>query len=146
MSLLNQIKKDQLQARKARDSQRAALLTTLISEAEKVGKDDGNRETTSSEVIKVIKKFIKNLNEVLDVTKSEVTFSDTQHELRILESYLPQQLDEVALTTLIQAIIDANEITNMKGMGTVMKELKAHHDGEYEGKMASDIVKKLLSN
>ena len=144
MSLLKQIKKDQVEARKARDSQRAALLTTLISDAEKVGKDDGNRETTDGEVIKVIKKFIKNLIEVLDVTKSEGTFREVERELEILRSYLPKQLSEMELSGIILAIIENHEIANMKGMGIVMKELKAHHDGEYDGKMASDIVKRLL--
>ena len=148
MSLLNQIKKDQLTARKERNTARAGTLTVLLAEATAVGKNDGNRETTDGEVIKVIKKTIKNLNELLDAatsTQHAVAQAKAMFEINMLESYLPTQMDEAALTTLIRDIIDAHELTNMKGMGTVMKELKAHCEGEYDGKMASDIVKKLLS-
>ena len=45
MSLLAQLKKDSLLARKAADGVRATLLSTLIAEAEMVGKNAGNRES-----------------------------------------------------------------------------------------------------
>ena len=49
--LINQIKSDALEARKARQTNTATLLTTLYSEASMVGKNDGNRESTDAEVL-----------------------------------------------------------------------------------------------
>ena len=146
MSLLNQIKKDQLQARKERDTVQAGLLTVLLAEATMVGKNDGNRETTDEEVISVIKKTIKNLEEVIRVANvaEAVWLAITERE--ILKQYLPLQMTELVLTEIIEAMIAEHQVTNMKGMGLIMKELKAHYGGEYDGKMASDIVKKLLSS
>ena len=59
MSLLAQLKKDSLLARKAADGVRATLLSTLIAEAEMVGKNAGNRESTDDEVQQTIRKFLK---------------------------------------------------------------------------------------
>ena len=67
MSLLAQLKKDSLLARKAADSVRATLLSTLIAEAEMVGKNAGNRESSDDEVQQTIRKFLKNNQEAAAV-------------------------------------------------------------------------------
>jgi len=46
--LINKIKSDSLEARKARQTDTATLLTTLYSEASMIGKNLGNRESTRS--------------------------------------------------------------------------------------------------
>ena len=66
--LLNKIKADQLAARKAKDGLATALLTTLIGDAEMVGKNAG-RLVTDEEVVAVIKKFIKNIDFGIASTK-----------------------------------------------------------------------------
>lgn len=131
MSLLQQIKKDQLQARKSKEALKVKLLTTLLAEAAKPGLDDGKRESTDAEVIGVIKKFIKNANETLKHCEDqEVVF-----ELSILETYLPQQLDEDSLRSIIAA---NDDLTNV---GQIMKFLKDNYNGLYDGKLASTIAK-----
>ena len=69
MSLLTQLKKDSMLARKAVDRVRATLLSTLIGEAEMVGKNAGNRESTDEEVQQMIRKFLKNNQEAVAVIK-----------------------------------------------------------------------------
>ena len=69
-------------------------------------------------------------------------YNKSTKELEILNGYLPKQLLEEELNKKIQEIIDASSI---KTMGNIMKELKTQYDGSYDGKMASAIVKKLLS-
>ena len=59
MSLIAQIKSAQLQLRKDRATVHAAALSTLIGEAETIGKDAGNREVTDAELTALLKKFIK---------------------------------------------------------------------------------------
>ena len=70
MSLIIEIKSAQLAARKARDSFTASSLTTLIGEAEMVGKNAG-REVTDAEVVAVLKKFVKNIDETTTVLSRE---------------------------------------------------------------------------
>ena len=66
-------------------------------------------------------------------------------EVVILEEYLPSQMDEAELGRIIRNNINFNSYTTMRDMGKVMTYLKKNHDGEYDGKLASTIVKQLLS-
>ena len=149
MQLMEQIKADQLQARKEKETARAKLLTTLLGEASIIGKNDGNRQTTDVEVVKVVKKFVKNLDETAKALAGDsVKITMIQIEKSILENYLPQQMNEQALAIVVQNIIlenlGSNEVSP-KMMGVVMKQLKAEYDGQYDGKVASAIVKKALA-
>lgn len=152
MSLLAQIKKDQLQARKDRDSVKAALLTTLIGEASMPGKNDGNRESTDEEVVATVKKFVKNTNELLKALHGEGGLAPTNvaasatasMELAILESYLPKQLTEAELTHIIASLKNEFTIADAKGMGKIMGALKERFGGTYDGALASKLVKAAL--
>ena len=145
MSLLQKIRDDQLVARKARDTDTAASLTTLLSEAARVGLDDGKRESTDAEVVAVAKKFIKNIDETLKAVNDEGR-ADIEAERALYSEYLPSQMDDVQLTVAIMSIVDAMDgEKSMKMMGPVMKVLKELHDGEYDGKTASGLVKQVLS-
>ena len=146
MSLLQQIKGAQLIARKSKATLAAALLTTLIGEAEMIGKNAGNRETTDAEVVAVIKKFIKNIDETLEALKfsSDGRVQDANLEKRILETFLPKQLSEDELRKIVEDIKSEINATQ-KDMGKVMGLLKARHDGLYDGKLASTLVKNVLA-
>lgn len=158
MSLLTQIKADQLQARKDRNADKASLLTTLIGEASIIGKNDGGRETNDQEVINVVKKFIKNNNEVLNALQpgqADVAIAQHTAENVILSAYLPKQLTEDQLTDVIKSIraelinerILAGQppVANAKDMGKVMGLLKTRFEGAYDGTMASRLTKLVLA-
>lgn len=143
--LIEQIKADQLQARKARNAQLAQLLTTFYSEAAMIGKNDGGRITTDEEVHAVAKKFIKNANEVMaNLSEDDDRYAMAVFEVVNLTTYLPPQLSEEGLRDAIQAIIQAHDLSSMKDMGMVMKELKFAFNGRYDGKTANQIIKELL--
>lgn len=138
MSLIQTIKEQQLEARKTGDAQ-AALLTTLLSEAVNVGKNDGNRETTDAEVVAVVKKFIKNLDETIVAcnTRGKEAGAFIQEKQK-LETFLPQQLDE-------QALINIAKTGLWRGMPDFMKHLKENFAGQYDGKLASTVAKSFFN-
>jgi len=151
MSLISQIKAAQVRARIER-SVSASILTTLLGEAEMIGKNAGNRETTDEEVIGVAKKFIKNIDETIAVVeRADVTDATTsvltaiRNERAVVEQFLPSQMNDDQLRTAIQDVIGgiktAGEVPNM---GVVMKVLKQRFDGQYDGKAASTITKEEL--
>lgn len=142
MSILDKVRTDQVQARKDRDEIRIPLLTTLLSEASNVGLNDGKRESTDAEVIAVIKKFIKNIDETLAVRPNEVL----ETERAILEQYLPTQLTGEKLEDTIRDVLDGMTYVEprMKMMGPVMKALRDKFDGQYDGKEASTLVRFVL--
>jgi len=146
MTLLEKIKQDNIAARKAKNTVKSALLTTLVSEISNVGKNDGNRETTEPESIAVVKKFIKGVDETLKALEfsSNSRVLVAIEEKKILESYLPTQLSEIELTAVVDQIISTLADRSPKQMGVVMKRLKEMHDGRYDGKIASGIIKSRL--
>ena len=146
MTLLEKIKQDNIAARKAKNTVKSALLTTLVSEISNIGKNDGNRETTEPESIAVVKKFIKGVDETLKALEfsSNSRVLVAIEEKKILESYLPTQLSEIELTAVVDQIISTLADRSPKQMGVVMKRLKEMHDGRYDGKIASGIIKSRL--
>lgn len=150
MSLIDTIKAASLQARKERNAKRAALLSTLLGDAQMVGKNNGNRETTDGEVVAIIKKMINNTNETINIlNKSEQEgtsgVADLTEEVAVLTTFLPAQLTATALTNIISNIIALNEAASIKDMGKIMKALKEQYDGQYDGTEASAIIKSRLS-
>lgn len=141
MTLLEQIKSDQLQARILADKPKASILTTLIGESEMVGKNDGNRDTTDQEVIATIKKFIKNIDETIAVAGPTETLVAEKDALQL---YLPRQLTEPELRVTIGNIIVTQGLSGSKAMGQLMGELKKNHAGSYDGGLASKLAKELL--
>ena len=144
MTKLEEIKQDSMQARKDKNEVAKNLLITLYSEASMIGKNDGNRITTESEVINTVKKFLKNLEETVSHTKNETVLTALSLERKLLNKYLPKQLTEDELTALIQRVIKAQYLDSMRSMGLIMTFLKEHYDGRYDGKLASGIIRKLL--
>ena len=69
----------------------------------------------------------------------------SENELEILNGYLPKQLTEEELKEKISNIINDNGFSGGKDMGKVMGLLKESFDGQYDGKMASQLVKTLLN-
>lgn len=142
MTLFTQIKTDQLAARKAKDTLTASLLTTLIGELTAVGKNDGNREVTDADVIKLVKKFKDGMEQTVKFCENSnpegAAIAST--EIKIISKYMPQQMDEAALTSAI------NDIISQVGsnLGKVMGELKIKYNGLYDGKLAAAIAKNSL--
>lgn len=140
MMLLEKIKADQMVARKERNAEKAAALTTLFAEAANVGKNKANRDSTDDEVIGVVKKFIDNVNICLQHAKTEESKQTYLCELEWYKAYQPSQLSEAELRSVISAAMSEN-----KNMGTIMAYLKQNFSGAYDGKMASTLIKEMLS-
>jgi uncharacterized protein YqeY len=138
MTLMERIRADQLQARKSKDATAIGLLTALKGEAERVGKDMGNRETTDEEAIAMVQKFLKNARETQGLAPSDKIAA----EIKLLEAYLPQQMSPDELREVVLTVRRENPAANM---GVVMKHLKDNFGGRYDGKTASQVVKDALA-
>jgi uncharacterized protein len=145
MSILQQIRADKLAARKSGDSLRSGLLITLDSEASKVGKDKENRESSDEEVVLVIRKFLKGLEETSEALKKAGRPTEQQDsEKAILMSYLPKQLTTEELAAVIATLVGQLPEKKPDQLGKIMASLKAQYTGLYDGKSASELIKKAL--
>lgn len=144
MNLYQQIKIEQLEARKAKIQLQTNLYTTLLGEIQtaSTGNKNGSSEISDSDVLRVINKFIKNAKETLKLKPNDVTVS---LELKLLETFLPKQLSEDELKTIILEIkskchstLQANAV-----LGFVMKELKANYENQYDASKVKNIIQGL---
>lgn len=127
MTLLEKIISDLRKSISEENTETKSLLRVIIGEADRQGKNIGDQE-----MISIIKKMIDNAAAV-----------NNENEIKILERYLPKQLSEVELKNIIINLISANSYT-IKDMGNIMGYLKKEFTGQYDGKIASDITKKIL--
>ena len=129
--LIEKINEDFMSAYKAKEMVKKdflGVLKTEVSRNTKVPNDDI--------VIGKIKSMIKN---------AAATNSLSEVELEILNQYLPTQLSEDELKVIITEATTTLNVNNIRGMGMVMGYLKTHYDGQYDGKLASNIIKTKLS-
>jgi hypothetical protein len=144
--LIEKLRKDMITARKGDNAVAKSLLVTLYSEAAMIGKNKRNGDTTDEEVIAVIKKFAANAEETRRLLSERgQDFSAQVREIKILEDYLPQQLNHAGLDAVIHVIIHEMKLEGPKAMGTVMAELKRGYSGRYDGKLASELTKAALA-
>lgn len=144
MSLLEQISKAKLYARKAKNLETVAILSTLESEANNVGKSKGNRISTDEEVVAVIKKTVKAAEETIvalqKTNPSDSRITSLLSEVELYKTFLPKQLTRDELTVIISTLIGSG--INVKGK--IMGELKSKYAGLYDGALASSIISSLL--
>ena len=141
MSVLTKIKSEQLKARKAKETSKASLLTTLLGEIETLQKNK-NKELSDNDIFAVIEKFVKNNTQTIaQIGESHAMYDSIGLENRILEDFLPKKLTESELKSVIQSVIDDNENVNM---GTIMGFLKNNYANLYDGKTASQLTKTMI--
>lgn len=138
MTLIETIKQDLLQARKDGDKITSSMLSTLVGDADRIGKDNGNRAPTDSEVQAVAVKFMKSAKQNLELTSK----SEFQFEIEILERYLPKSLSDMELMSIIKEQVAQHGKNKGKVLGFLAKEYK----NRYDGKQAADLFQSLTED
>ena len=147
MTLLEQITEDYKLAMKNHEEVKKTALNYLLAQI-KNKKIELRADPTDDDVIAVIKKEIKSLNETLmfleKANKSEEIIIETQKK-EVLESYLPAMLSREQTEVLINETISKLWITDLKTQrGLLMKELMANHKSELDGVVVNDIINSRL--
>jgi DNA phosphorothioation-dependent restriction protein DptG len=134
-------------ARKEKNHEEAGFLSMLYSEIVMIGKNNGNRATTKEEALKALQKAKHTTQEVIQTAmkngRTDVV-SKSEHELKVIESFLPVEKTKEELDSIIESYLSETDRTK-KAMGIVMKKLKENFAGQYDGKMASEILKAKLN-
>lgn len=148
MSTLQTIKNAQLAFRKLGDSPKAGLLTTIIGEAEMVGKSNGNRESTEEEVTKVLRRFEVNIVDTMEILRKSENYIQVdvyKKELELIRVFLPAKLTDSQVMEDIKSVMSSNNLpAEQRSMGVVSKELKAKYGSQYEGQQVSTQFKQML--
>ena len=147
MTLLEKITEDYKQAMKNHEEVKKTALNYLLAQI-KNKKIELRADPTDDDVISVIKKEIKSLNETLlfleKANKIDEIAIETQKK-EVLESYLPAMLSREQTEALINETIAKLSISDLKTQrGLLMKELMANHKSELDGAVVNDIINSKL--
>jgi uncharacterized protein len=149
MNLFDKISDDIRLAMLARDKERLEALRNakkVLLEA-KTAKS-GSEELSDDVAIKAIAKLVKQGRDSADIYKQQNRpdlYEPEMAQVRILESYLPKQMDDNELTSVIKEIIEKTGATSLKEMGKVIGLASKELAGKADGKLISEKVKSLLS-
>jgi gatB/yqey domain protein len=106
------------------------------------------RDPNDDEVIALLKKEVKSLNEALSFLEKAdkpAELAEEQEKKAILEAYLPAMLDKEATKKLIESLVSELQIADLKtGRGLLMKELMAKHKSELDGSLVNQIINEML--
>ncbi|SVB10015.1 uncharacterized protein METZ01_LOCUS162869 [marine metagenome] len=147
MSLLTQIQEDIKTALRSGERLKLTTLRILLSVIQKREKDTG-QEITDDAILAIIEKQVQLRKEAAELYQAAdrlELFEKENEEATILQGYLPEKLDELELTKIIETIISNTGAETIQDMGRVMAELKNQSQGSIDMKQASGIVRMLLS-
>jgi uncharacterized protein YqeY len=149
MTLEEQLAADLKEAMRSRDETRKLAIRsvkTAITEAKVSG--DEARSLTDQDVLAIIAKQIKQRRdsaaEFAKGGRADLVAQE-EAEIVVLLPYLPAQLDDAAIRVRAAAVIAELGVTDLKGMGPVMKRLSADLRGQADGQTVNRIVRELLS-
>ena len=93
MNVIEKLKIESIRLRKERSITAPSIMFAL-SEIEKIGKNNGNRNTTEDEAIKVIQKIISTIDENIKVTSDDGKKNAFNQEKQILSGVLPDMASD----------------------------------------------------
>ena len=144
--MVEKLKQDMIAAMKAKDKDRLTTIRMIKGDLDKEHIDK-KREINDDLLIEVVNRGIKQRKDsIVEFEKGgrDYLIQKTQAELEILQSYLPAQLSEEEIVSIID---EAFQIVNPEGprdMGKIMKEVQPKLKGRADMKEVSEIIKAKL--
>ena len=148
MSIQNLISEDIKKAMLAREVDKLAALRSVKSAILLEASKDGSSEISDDIALKIIIKLVKQRKDSAQIYKEQNRpdlESDELKQLKYLEFYLPKQLSNDEIETIVSKIIVDNNASSMKDMGRVMGLASKVLSGKADGKFIAQIVKEKLS-
>ena len=146
MSIQDQLLDAMKVAMKAKDSLRLTTIRMARTALKNV-EIDTRQELDEAAAIKVLSTLVKQRREAAEAyreTRPELAEKE-ELEVVILQEFLPAQLSEIELEALVAKAIAESGADSMKAMGAVMKLVTPQTTGRADGKLVSNLVRKLLA-
>ncbi|HLW41544.1 MAG TPA: GatB/YqeY domain-containing protein [Flavobacterium sp.] len=135
-------------AMKAKDQIALEALRAIKSEILLAQTSGSSAELTEADEIKLLQKLVKQRKDAAAIFTEQGRQDLVEPELAqaaVIEKFLPEQLSESEIESIIKEIIADGNFSGMQAMGQVMGLANAKLAGRADGKTISTIVKKLLT-
>lgn len=147
MMLYEKLLEDYKVAMKEKQEVKKTALNYVLAQI-KNKKIELQRDPNDDEIIAILKKEVKALNEAigfLEKAKKDDELAEEKAKKKLIESYLPQMLNREKTKALIDEIIQTHWIDDLKTWrGLLMKELMASHKSELDGALVNEIINSML--
>ena len=146
MSIQDQLLDAMKVAMKAKDSLRLTTIRMARTALKNV-EIETRQELDEAAAIKVLSTLVKQRREAAEAyreTRPELAEKE-ELEVVVLQEFLPAQLSEAEIEALVTKAIAESGADSMKAMGAVMKLVTPQTTGRADGKLVSNLVRKLLA-
>ncbi len=150
--LKERLQEDLKAAMRAKDAVRLRTIRSLraaLMDREIGMRKGGKAELSEEDAIAVLQKAAKQRRDALqqyrDAAREDLASIEAE-ELEVLADYLPRQLSDDELRTLVSDIVATTGASSMKDMGRVMGAAMGRTKGQADGKRVQAIVRTLLSS
>jgi uncharacterized protein YqeY len=147
MTLKSTITEDMKTAMRAKDTARLGAIR-LLQAAIKQREVDERIELDDNNVISVIEKMLKQRRDSIAAYESanRHDLADVEKfELSVLQTYLPQQLTEAELSTILDDVVNTSGASGIKDMSKVMAAIKPLVAGRADMGKISGMIKARLA-
>ncbi|MCX5678186.1 MAG: GatB/YqeY domain-containing protein [Candidatus Omnitrophica bacterium] len=147
MSLYEKIESDMKAALKESNALKLSVLRMLVAAARQIQINKNSKSVTESDMLQVLQRHIKQHKESIEQFKNgnRQDLADKElSELKILETYMPEQMSEEELKSIIKAAIAESGAKTKSEMGKVMKLVMEKTKGACDGKLISQLVMESL--
>jgi len=139
------------EAMKAGDKDRLAtvrMIQAALKDRDIEARGNGKDPISDDEILSLLQKMIKQRTESANVYEQggrPELAANERAEIAIIESFLPQQMDEAETQAAIDAAIAETGAAGPKDMGKVIAALKGAYAGRMDFGKASGLVKAALA-
>ena len=125
------------------------LILAAIKDRDIAARTDGVLEGIGEdEVLKVLQTMVKQRRESIKMyeqgNRPELAAQEAQ-EIAIIQSFLPEQMDDLEIESAVKAVIDEIEANSLKDMGASMGLLRERYSGRMDFGKASAFLKSALT-
>ena len=153
MSLRNNIDEDYKKAIKNKEQDKInalRLIRSAIKDKDISARSSENKEGISDiEILTLLISLIKQRKDSIEqfqkASRDDLIKSE-QSEIDVINQYLPNQKNEEETEIIIDNLIKANNLENLKDMGKLMGFVKRDYPGEVDMGLVSKIAKSKLGN
>lgn len=125
------------------------MVLAKIKDQDIAARSSGNQDgITDGEIASLLQNMIKQRQESAkmyrDGNRPELAEKE-DNEISVIEKYLPKQLSDAEIQSVVEKIVASTGATSIKDMGKVMGELKANYAGQLDMAKAGAVIKQKLA-
>lgn len=146
--MIKRIRTDVKEAMRNKDIVKRDVLKMVLNKANMLAKDAKVEVPTDEMVLDAIKKEIKQIDDTLDILKKNAReeselYVESSAKKKLLQAYLPVQMDSETLKTEINAFLNKNGI-DRSNKGAIMKAVMPVFKAKADGKLINQVVSEIL--